>query len=409
MRHVHDVRSEDELLVALARHEANDERRELAETCFELGCHYQEVGDLPRAAAQYRRSLVLCEALGARCESARAYWHLGLVFEMCGDIDQARFYLNEALEISQRIGDALGAARAEGTLAFMNLTAGNIDEAELGFRAVLAVGKQEGDVELQAEMWANLAQVEIGRGRNEAAVGYHQEALSLYREVGDERGAAGQYRCLGILALQKGEYEVAKSHLDQARQIHEDSAWALGLGLVCESEAEWLRVSGDWSAAAEMCGQALGHFERAGHLGKVASVRVTLARYMMREENIEGACLQLEQALEHYEEVNDRTAIARTCKKLGDVYWRQAAGEMERVEQMYRRALDVFQLVGDERGSSAAYVGLGKAAVRRGEKTQAVALWSAASELLRKSGCDDEVEQLQGAIRQIWSGGIQVA
>ena len=38
---------------------------------------------------------------------------------------------------------------------------------------------------------------------------------------------------------------------------------------------------------------------------------------------------------------------------------------MERVEQMYRRALDVFQLVGDERGSGAAYVGFGKAAVRR--------------------------------------------
>jgi hypothetical protein len=123
-----------------------------------------------------------------------------------------------------------------------------------------------------------------------------------------------------------------------------------------------------------------------------------------------GACLQLEQALAHYEEVDDRDGIARTCKKLGDIYWQQTAGEMDRGEQMYRRALDVYQLVGDERGSGAAYVGLGKAAVKRGERTQAVAMWSAASELLRKNGCDDEVEQLQGAIRQIWSGGdIQVA
>ncbi len=409
MRHVPKLRRENELLESLAHHEENDERGELAETCFELGCHYQEVGDLPRATAHYRRSLVLCEALGARCESARSYWHLGLVFEMCGDAEQARFYLGEALDISRRINDALGVARAQGALAFIHLTDGDLDEAERGFSAALAEGEKEGDVGLQAEMHANLAQVELGRGSRAAAADYHRESLSLYLRMGDERGAAGQYRCLGVLALQNGECEMAKSHIDRARQIHERSDWALGLGLVCESEAEWLRAREDWFAAEELCGQALRQYERAGHLGKMASVRVQLARYMARGGNIEGACSELEQALEHYEEVDDREAIARTCKKLGDIYWQQATGEIDRVEQMYRRALDVYQLVGDERGSGAAYVGLGRAAVKRGETTQAVAMWSAASELLRKSGCDDEVEQLQGAIRQIWSGGVRVA
>lgn len=409
MRHVHNQRCEEKLLAAVGHYESNDDRFALAETCFELGHYYQEMGDLQRATAQYRRSLVVCEALGARRESARAYRHLGLVFEMHGDMDQARFYLNEALEISQRIEDALGIARAEGALAFMELAAGNIEEAERGFSAALTIAEEEKDVELQAEMCANLAQVELSDGRTEAAADFHREALRLYRGIGDERGVAGQYRCLGVLALQNGDREEAKSHIDRARSMHERADWALGLGLVCESEAEWLRVGGEWSAAAEMCWQALGHFERAGHQGKVASVRVTLARYRTHEDNFTDACQLLEQALEHYEEVDDRVAIARTCKKLGDIYWRQTAGEMDRVERMYRRALDVFQLVGDERGSGAAYVGLGKAAVKRGETTQAVAMWSAASELLRKSGCDEEVEQLQGAIRQIWSGGIQVA
>ena len=103
MRHMYDMRCEEELLGALVRYEENDERGALAETCYDLGYYYQEAGDMQRATAHYRRSLVLCEALGTRRESARAYWRLGLVFEMNGDLEQARFYLREALEIAREL------------------------------------------------------------------------------------------------------------------------------------------------------------------------------------------------------------------------------------------------------------------------------------------------------------------
>ena len=64
----------------------------------------------------------------------------------------------------------------------------------------------------------------------------------------------------------------------------------------------------------------------------------------------------------------------------------------------------------DERGRGQVYVGLGKTAVRRGETTQAIAMWSAASELFRNLGYEEQVRQLQGALRHIWSGGeVQVA
>ncbi|MEE3258144.1 MAG: hypothetical protein VX293_02935 [Candidatus Latescibacterota bacterium] len=55
-------------------------------------------------------------------------------------------------------------------------------------------------------------------------------------------------------------------------------------------------------------------------------------------------------------------------------------------------------------------MGLGKTAVRRGETTQVIAMWSAASELFRNLGYEEQVRQLQGAVRHIWSGGeVQVA
>ena len=69
-----------------------------------------------------------------------------------------------------------------------------------------------------------------------------------------------------------------------------------------------------------------------------------------------------------------------------------------------------YEVLRDERGRGQVYVGLGKTAVRRGETTQAIAMWSAASELFRNLGYEEQVRQLQGALRHIWSGGeVRVA
>ena len=60
--------------------------------------------------------------------------------------------------------------------------------------------------------------------------------------------------------------------------------------------------------------------------------------------------------------------------------------DLERSEAMYNRALSTFRDLVDERGEGSAYVGLGNLAARRGEVTQAIAMWTGSVGALQEVG-----------------------
>ena len=50
------------------------------------------------------------------------------------------------------------------------------------------------------------------------------------------------------------------------------------------------------------------------------------------------------------------------------------------------------------------YVGLGNIAVRKDQNNQAIAMWTIAVDIFKKLGIDEQVRQIEKAVRKVWAG-----
>lgn len=396
---------ERKLLDTLRCCEEQGDRPALAEACFALALHCQEQGALDRAEALCRRSLVLSEALRNRAGVARAYLQLGLLRERRGDIGQARFFLEEAQGLYAAVDDGGGMASACGHLGFLRHLEGDLVQAETLYRKALSLGEKAGEAGSQAEQWANLGNISLQRREWAQAQERYLHARELYVAAGDRRGAGNHHYRMGNWWLSQRELEQARRSFEQGLDAQRRAGWNLGMAMNCEGLGQVHQLLGHEEAAGELYRQAAVFFEQTGHLSRLALCRDRLGEVLLRRENWTEACTELARALELYEEAGNKADTARTANNLGDAWFNAYPERMEEAESLYLQALEGYQALADERGRGLAYIGLGNVALSRGEMSQAIAMWTAAQELLNRSGNPEQGYKVKAALRRISTGG----
>jgi tetratricopeptide (TPR) repeat protein len=393
------------LLAALRHREEQGDRPALAEACYALALHCQEHGQLERAEALCRRSLVLSEALRNRAGAARAYLQLGLLRERRSDLGQARFFLAEAQRLFVEAGDAAGVASTCGQLGFLRHREGELGEAEILYRRALALAEEAEAPGLQAEQWANLGNVSLQRRQWPQAQGCYLRARDLYLAAGDERGAAHHHYRMGNWWLGQRELEQARHCFEQGLGAQRALGWTLGMAVNCEGLGQVHQLLGQELKAVELYRQAAGYFEETGHLSRLALCSDRLGELLLRGENWEEACRALTRALELYEEAGSREEAARTAVNLGDAWFHAYPERLDEAESLYLQGLEEYRNLPDLRGRGLAYIGLGNVALSRGEVSQAIAMWTAAQELFSRSGNTEQSRQVEIALRQVSARG----
>ena len=150
---------------------------------------------------------------------------------------------------------------------------------------------------------------------------------------------------------------------------------------------------------------ALRLFGTTGHRRHIAASHRRLGGICFRQGDGAAAGEHFEAALELSEDMGDRPDAARCCKRLGDIYLNPDLQDVERSEGMYQRARAEYHELGDEQGEGEAFVGLGNVAARRADVTQAIAMWTAASERFRRLGNEDRASSVDVAMERIWTSG----
>lgn len=396
---------ERNLLETLRRCEEQGDRPALAEVCYGLALQYQEAGALDRAEALCRRSLVLNEALRNRAGVARAYLQLGLLRERRGDLGQARFFLGEAQGLYAAAGDAVGLASAWGHLGFLKHCEGEFKDAEAHYRQALTLGEQGGASGLQAEQWANLGNLAVHHRQWAKARECFLQAQELYLAAGDQRGADNHHYRMGTWWLGQRHLEEARHAFEQGLDAQRRHDWPMGVAMNCEGLAQVHQLLGQETTAGELYLQAAALFEKTGHLGRLAGCRERLGELLLRREDWEGACGQLARALELYEELGSRADLARTAISLGDAWFNAYPGQVDQAEALYLQGLEEHRNLPDLRGCGQAYAGLGNVALRRGEMSQAIAMWTAARDLYQRLGNSEQTHKIEVALRQVGRTG----
>jgi len=293
----------------------------------------------------YEQLLPLLEQVGE--SDAEVFNGLGGAYSKLGERRKAREFYTRSLAKRRVIGDRAGEARVLNNLAVLATDHDDLGEALVYNGQALEVFRELGDRAWEARALSSLGAAYFDLGEPRRALDLFNEALPIRQELDDKRGEAATLRLLGDAQERLGNVPAAmKSYersLEIAKKIGDRNGEALSLALL-----------------------AKGHLS-AGDLERALALFAEFAALQREIENLAGLAVE--------------ARLSRTEKKklAGPAFVLQGNGEVEarlgRPEKAlatFRKALDLWSLLGDETGRAEVLASL--AAVERGQGRRREAL-----------------------------------
>mgnify|MGYP002778039614 CR=1 FL=1 len=195
-----NVREERELALtsyqrAMATYERLGHLRGLAQTSYNLGISYRDMGFADAADKLYSRAMLHGTACASEDVVALAETERALLRAHSGDADLAERLARRALERLERLGDPLGAANAVRALGAAAMARGDKGGAlELLDRA-LSTAREHGDPLLTAEIQLDRGAILLEMNSLSIGSAAIEEAVAAFEQLGS-RGAANSARAL---------------------------------------------------------------------------------------------------------------------------------------------------------------------------------------------------------------------
>jgi predicted ATPase/DNA-binding CsgD family transcriptional regulator len=177
--------------------------RALAECLGGRSVMLANLGRLPEAADDGRRSLALARELGDPAREAMALMDLSIAAFYADDLDSAGQLARQAGQIPADIPGYV--ARRRGTIVtFMLTAAGDLAAAERVCSAGLAQSRDAGDLENQSALLPLMADLDLRAGRTGDAAAHLREALQIAARTGDRACVHNCLDCCGYLCAATG-------------------------------------------------------------------------------------------------------------------------------------------------------------------------------------------------------------
>ncbi|HWC31690.1 MAG TPA: adenylate/guanylate cyclase domain-containing protein [Actinomycetota bacterium] len=260
--HLREARTRLEELVA--RPEAREQPRALAEALEGAGGVAYWMGDWAACALHYGEMLTLYRELGDKRGEAEALYNLSFPYHVPvtggqEDLDRARDLLEGSLRLFGELGDQAGLAKVTWGLSNLYYRLGDLDRAE---RAA-------------------------------------EESLEAYRRLDDRFGAGWALHSLGVSKMRRGDLDGAESRFREALRIFADARDSSGLTLVLADCAVLAWERGQRPRGARLAGAAFALQEASG---------TDLALFVADEEQFQE---DLRQARESADTADDLAAGRR--------------------------------------------------------------------------------------------------
>lgn len=287
-----------------------------SQTLNRQGNALKRLGELARATECYERSAVLLAGLDEpRFAAINANRLADLYFDR-GLLEQAIQLHSRGLELRRQAGDRRGEGMALASLGDILKVQGETQRALEHFALALELFDRREDRQERATTLHNLGTLYRLLGKRQEALDRLEEAERIYADLGDVRRQASSLGQIGQLAFEMGSP-------DQALRLLRTS---LGLR----------REAGDRQG-------------QAATLRKIGSVSMAQGDY-------EGARLRYLQGLAHLQGIESPRTEAALLAELGSLNNRIDRGQ--EALGYHRRALAIFERVGDAAGRAGGLLGV---------------------------------------------------
>jgi tetratricopeptide (TPR) repeat protein len=201
--------------------------------------------------------------------------NLGCVFQDQGDLDRAAALFEEALPLFRASGEVQGLGGQLGGLGDVAVARGEYGRARALYEECLEVARRANFKQRMAYVHQGLGRLAVINGGAGAAIAHYRQALTILRETGDREAIAMSFEGLATVPISSEQPDSAPPAQHAVRLLGAATALRLALGSPPPPA------------------------DRIAHERALTAIRATLGEAAFAAAWAEGEAMTLEQAIDH--------------------------------------------------------------------------------------------------------------
>lgn len=325
-------------------------KKGLAQTHYNIGSVYKDMGDYNACLKNYMISLEIREKLNDQKELAASLTNVGIAYKDLNSFNKSLDYLSRALAVAEKIHDMNGMANTENGLGSLYWKYKNLDQALVHFlkaldiRELLAVKK---DI---AAALNNLGLVNKDYSNYPLTFDYYQKALSISKSINDKKNIAYTLNLIGSAYWDMKMYSESIVYYLESLKIREE------IGNQRDIASSYNNI-GNVYKNINSYSKALDYYKKALNLRKELADENYTAYTLNDIGSIYWKLKDYKTALKYYQEalvlrrnLSDKLGIANSLKNIGIVY--KELKKYSVAIDSYEKALAIFETTDDKKNTS---------------------------------------------------------
>ncbi|MBR9921880.1 MAG: tetratricopeptide repeat protein [Bacteroidetes bacterium] len=338
-------------------------------------------------------SLELARSIGFPTGMGDALNYRGVVEDIHGEREQAVSYFEKALIIRDSLGDQQGVASLYNNIGNVRENLGDFTEALENYLNSLRIREDLQDTSRIMRLYYNISILQESMGNYPEALDFIFQYLEMVEATGNKDNLGNAYNVIGNIKMEldrQGEawgwYERALSFHQDAGNDWEESSVLNNMANVLDYRADSLYEEDQYQAALEQTNNSLKLYEQAlvireslddlegqaeifNNIGLTHKNRGSFYNKLDDPASAElewQLALDLfEQALEIWQESDNKQGILQLYNGFGDVYRRQ--GKYALALDYVQKSFDLSEDIGDQKALQNAYKDLARVYAATGE------------------------------------------
>ncbi|MDQ1238627.1 MAG: hypothetical protein QG577_812, partial [Thermodesulfobacteriota bacterium] len=355
---------------------------DLARINLQLGDTHLSRSDYRQAMECFRKTEKVVREVKDKKILSETLYRVAIVQEIAGDPKAFSKSFQEAQKLSAGKG-------LESDSPFSSLAAGialgregkNL-EALNSLSRSLSLFETDKNSSLAARTRLSMAEIQLGRSKLASTLELAGKALEQFRTHTSHAGEAEALLVISQVYFRQGFIQKALEYAREASAIakttgNKDLSVRAGIAL-----AEIHLGLGDIEFTAKLLKDAVEDAKTGISLPTKAFLRLSIARYRLSRENLDGAFQDGVEARKEFQEIHDVRGVANCDQLLGLVY--ELRGDKTKASATLQRALEAHRSLGDTYGEARDLTALGVHFKNSGDYGKALASFKESYEL-RKS------------------------
>lgn len=409
---------------------APEDRNARVEGHHDLGSVHFLVGDYDAAEEQFTKMLEAAWVMCHRGKAGAALNRIGRVHRARGDLRAGRESLERALVLFRSVEDTRGVASTLDDLGSLAGLEGDYEGALERSAEALELRRSLNDKRGTAVSLHTIGTIETLRGLLPEAEACFVEALQIRREIDDAEGVTTTLNALGVLHGERAMHERALELWQEAIEVAQSIGSRRMIATIFNNMGEThLAMGGDPKEATRLLDDAAAIAEDLEDKRLITETRRNLGRVYLKGNDLERARTELERALQVAEELGGKHVIGLAILALAELHSMtlfdastslpSSVGELDddgpeetldetmplavptdaapepAAERLFRRALAIFEDIGNETETAKCLSSYGTYLLERGDATRGKPLLERAAALFRHLGSrtGDRIEQ----------------